>query len=74
VDVGVSTDAVALFVTLTAAAPGRFSDNAFALLPSAPRALTWQPFLPGGDAQANRDLLAATLRVEHHASYLSVPE
>lgn len=73
VDVTVAAaDAVALFVTLTAAAPGRFSDNAFTLLPGAPRALTWLPFAPGGDATANRALLAATLRVEDLSAYVEV--
>ena len=68
VDVGVSTDAAALFVTLTAAASGRFSDNAFLLLPSAPRTVRWMPF-EAGNATADLELLRASLRVEDHSAY-----
>jgi len=68
VDIAVSTSAVALFVTLTAAAPGRFSDNAFHLLPSAPRTISWVPFA-AGDAAADYALLKASLRVEDHSAY-----
>ena len=68
VDIALSTSAVALFVTLTTAAPGRFSDNAFHLLPSAPRTISWVPFAPG-DAAADYALLKASLRVEDHSSY-----
>ena len=68
VDVAVTTDAAALFVTLTAAAAGRFSDNAFLLLPGAPRTVQWRPFAPG-DAAADYALLKATLRVEDHSAY-----
>ena len=68
IDVTVTASDVALFVTLTCAAPGRFSDNAFLLRGAAPRLLTWLPFA-AGDAGANLALLNATLRVEHHALY-----
>jgi hypothetical protein len=64
---------VALFVTLTCAAPGRFSDNAFLMRGAAsgapPLQIAWLPFLAGSDADANLALLKATLRVEHHAMY-----
>lgn len=63
--VDVSTDATALFVTLTTLASGRFSDNAFVLAKGARAALQFLAF----DARADCDLLAATLRVEHVALY-----
>jgi hypothetical protein len=72
VNITVTADAVALFVTLTCAAPGRFSDNAFLLLPAAPNQLQWLPFVADGNSTADRDLLASTLRVEHHATYSSM--
>jgi beta-mannosidase len=68
VNVTVSSDAVALFVTLTTMAPGRFSDNAFLLLPDAPVSVQWLPFLEG-DATADWALLKASLRVEDHSAY-----
>ena len=71
VDVTVATDAVALFVTLTTAAPGRFSDNAFLLLPSAPRVILWLPFNAGGDPAQNYDLLKGSLRAEDHSAYIA---
>jgi len=62
----------ALYVTLTSAAPGRFSDNAFLLTQStSPLRIEFIPFLrdrEGGD-QAVDALLARTLRVEHMALY-----
>ena len=68
VDIAVASDAVALFVTLTAMAPGRFSDNAFLLLPGAPRTIVWTPFVEGDPAE-DYALLNATLRVEDHSAY-----
>ncbi len=65
VDITLTTDAPALFVTLTALAQGRFSDNAFLLLPGAPRVVTYIPFV----APTDYATLATTLRVEHAASY-----
>ena len=56
------TNATALFVVLTTRAPGRFADNAFALLPGRPRTLS---FLPFGAFDAG--LFASSLRVEHLA-------
>ena len=68
VDISVTTDAVALFVTLTTAAPGRFSDNAFLMLPSAPYTIKWIPFMRGNSTM-DWELLKSTLRVEDHSAY-----
>jgi hypothetical protein len=57
-----SSNATALFVVLTTRSPGRFADNAFALLPGRPKTLA---FLPFGAFDAA--LFAASLRVEHLA-------
>ena len=70
-NVTIASDAVALFVTLTCMAPGRFSDQAFLLLPSAPRVVTWLPFEADSDAAANLALLRGSLRVEDHSLYAS---
>ena len=51
-----------MFVVLTTRAPGRFTDNAFSLLPGRPKALE---FLPFGAFDAG--LFASSLRVEHLA-------
>jgi hypothetical protein len=67
-NITVSSDAAALFVTLTSAAPGRFSDNAFLVLPSAPRLVVWLPFV-AGDAEADLALLRSSLRVEDYSMY-----
>ena len=67
VNVTCSTDATAAYVTLTTLAAGRFSDNAFLLLPG-PGAARVVRFLPGGDAQAAGDALRATLRLDHLAA------
>lgn len=71
VNVTLTSTAVAVFVTLTAAAPGRFSDNAFVLRPAAgaPRLVQWLPFQPGNATQ-NAALLASTLRVEDLSAYI----
>lgn len=71
VDILVSTNVVALFVTLTAAAPGRFSDNAFLLLPTKPQTIQWVPFVPG-NSTADWVLLKSTLRIEDHSAYATV--
>ena len=63
-DIGVSADHVAVFVTLTTRADGRFSDNAFLLLPSTGATVQFVPFGP-----LDLDLLKSSLRVEHLASY-----
>ena len=51
-----------MYVVLTTRSPGRFADNAFALLPGRPRTLE---FLPFGAFDAG--LFEASLRVEHLA-------
>ena len=53
------TNATALFVVLTTRAPGRFADNAFALLPGRKTL----EFLPFGAFDAG--VFASSLRVEH---------
>lgn len=64
VDVTVTTDAFALYVTLTTLAQGRFEDNAFVMRPGS-RTLKFFPF-----AGFELSELKATLRVEHTASYM----
>ena len=59
VNITLSTDKVAAFVTLTTLAQGRFSSNAVMLLPSAPRTVS---FLPWGDAEAAGAALRSTRR------------
>ncbi len=63
VNVTVSTDATAVYVTLTTLAAGRFSDNAFLAMPG-DRVLT---FIPFGDLTL--DVLTSSIRVEHVAMY-----
>ena len=60
----VSTDHIALYVTLTTLAQGRFSDNAFLLLPGEVQ-IEFLPF-------AGFDLveLKTSLRVEHVETYM----
>ena len=67
VGIELDTKGVALYVTLTTLAEGRFSDNAFLLTP-AMGAVTIR-FLPFGGA-ADVALLKKSLRVEHVAMYL----
>jgi beta-mannosidase len=64
VEVTVTTDKFALFVTLTTLAQGRFSDNAFAMLPGK-KTLKFFPF-QGFELSE----LKATLRIEHTATYM----
>ena len=72
VNITISSNTVALFVTLTSSAPGRFSDNAFLYRPlSSPnRIITWTPF-EMGNATEDIDLLQKTLRVDDMSAYLS---
>ena len=63
VNITVTTDATAVYVTLTTLANGRFSDNAFLLLP--PSVLI--RFIPFG--ALDLALLTSSLRAEHAASY-----
>jgi beta-mannosidase len=69
VPITLRTTAPALFVTLTTAAQGRFSDNAVLLLPAASSGTTVR-FLSAGTLDYG--LLASTLRAEHLQSYLAV--
>lgn len=66
INVTVTTTASALYVTLTASVPGRFSDNAFCIW-GGPRALA-VTFVPWGPPDVAG--LASTLRVEHVRAYL----
>ena len=59
VAISLTTDAVALYVILTTRAHGRFSDNAFALLPGT----TTVHFVPFG--KLDLPTLTASLRLEH---------
>jgi len=63
IDISLSTDAVAAYVTLTTLAAGRFSDNAFFLVP--PSATV--QFIPFGPLDTS--LLSSSLRLEHVAMY-----
>lgn len=65
VSIAVSTDRVAVFVTLTTRADGRFSDNAFLLLPGAAATVEFVPFGP-----LDLGALTSSLRVEHLATYI----
>lgn len=60
--VTVSTDALALFVTIEADIPGRFSQNAFMLFPDHPATIEFTPQQDGAIARFTlRDLHTATL-------------
>jgi len=63
VDINISTDATALFVTLTTLAEGRFSDNSIILTPGSQK-LTFIPWKP-----LNLTLLTSSLRLEHMATW-----
>jgi len=64
--VTVTSNAFALFVTLTTQAAGRFSDNSFILLPNVAREIDFVPFGKYFDS----NLFSSTLRVEHAKQYL----
>jgi beta-mannosidase len=64
VTVTVTSDALALYVTLTTLAQGRFEDNAFLMLPGT-KTLKFFPF-EGFDAAE----LKSSIRVEHTALYM----
>ena len=64
VPITLTSDAVALYVTLTTLAQGRFSTNAMTLRPGS----TTVSFLPFG--ALDRALLTSSLRVEHVKSYI----
>ena len=57
-----TTEALALFVTIEADVPGRFSQNAFALFPGHPAEITFHPCNPDAKAVFRlRDLYSATM-------------
>lgn len=68
VNIDVHSDKVALYVTFTTLANGRFSENAFLLVPTTtgPRTIRFIPFL---GAAVDVALLKSSLRVEHLATY-----
>ncbi len=60
-DITLTARALAPFVALEADVPGRFSDNAFALIPGQPRHVTFTPESPGAALRLTlRDLHSAT--------------
>jgi hypothetical protein len=59
------TNATALYVTVTARAHGRFSDNFFAMRAGEKRTIKFVPF-----AMFDQTMLAETLRVEHMQMYI----
>ena len=65
VPITVAADALALYVTFTTLAQGRFSDNAILVEAGEPRTLSFIPFAGFDHAE-----LTATLRVEHLADNL----
>jgi len=68
IDISLRSDAIALWVSLTSMAQGRFSDNSFLLLPSDNYEVKFIPFRTGR-ATEDLDTLKKTLRVEHYAQY-----
>ena len=69
VDITVTSDKVALWVTLTTLAQGRFSDNAF-FLPATAKTVRFVPFVSGAVAIANEiATLRASLRIEDFSMY-----
>eukprot|EP00055_Hartaetosiga_balthica_P010760 m.47003 g.47003 ORF g.47003 m.47003 type:complete len:1028 (-) comp7303_c0_seq1:128-3211(-) len=65
INIVVSTDHTAMYVTLTTLAHGRFSDNAVLLAFQEQRTISFIPF-----EKTTPQVLAQSLRVEHVASYL----
>ena len=70
IDIAVTSDKVALWVTMTTLAQGRFSDNAF-FLPAATKTVLFVPF---STSTAAEDLvtLKASLRVEDYSMHRSL--
>jgi hypothetical protein len=68
VPITLTSTGVALYVNLVSMAQGRFSANAFALLPGAANAVTVN-YLPFG--ACDYGTLTSTLRVEHLAAYIA---
>jgi beta-mannosidase len=67
IDIAVSSTKVALWVTLTTLAQGRFSDNAF-LLPATSRTIQFVPNSPS-TAATDLQVLKASLRIEDFSMY-----
>mmetsp|Transcript_20858 Transcript_20858/g.26593 ORF Transcript_20858/g.26593 Transcript_20858/m.26593 type:complete len:347 (+) Transcript_20858:369-1409(+) len=71
VKIVVKTDHIAMYVTLTTLAQGRFSDNAFVLKGNSTKIVEFIPFVTGSfDHKEELELLKKTLRVEHVRSYI----
>ena len=70
IDITVTSDRVALWVTLTTLAQGRFSDNAF-LLPATTKTVQFIPFSPSTAAH-DYPALESSLRVEDFSMYRPV--
>jgi beta-mannosidase len=70
IDIAVSSDKVALWVTLTTLAQGRFSDNAF-LLPATTKTIQFVPNSPSPSTSAAEDMrvLKESLRIEDFSMY-----
>ena len=64
-----SVGGVALYVWLSTLADGRFEDNGFLLLPSAPREISFIPF-----QHFDPQVLHASLRVEHLQQNMPAPQ
>ena len=60
-----TTTATALYVVLTTAASGRFSDNAFLLEAGEPKVIEFVSWKPGGTDAMQLAVLKSSLRVEH---------
>ena len=65
VPITMHTTATALYVVLTSAVQGRFSDNAFLLLPGEPMTVDFVSWKAGGMDAAQLAVLKSSLRVEH---------
>ena len=70
IDIAVSSNKVALWVTLTTLAQGRFSDNAF-FLPATTRTVQFVPFSPSSTLD-DLATLTSSLRVEDYSMYRSL--
>ena len=70
IDIVVTSNKVALWVTLTTLAQGRFSDNAF-FLPATSKTVQYMPFSSTG--AADLVVLKKSLRVEDYSMYRSLP-
>merc|ERR1712070_1073430 len=67
IDVTVTSDRVAIFVTLTTLAQGRFSDNCF-LHPAGSKTVQFVP-VDSSTAAAEIATLTTSLRIDHHSMY-----